>query len=165
MGAILGDVQRAVGPAEVPSRLAALVALPGHHYVDAFTLEFGRAQEWTAEEWARAMFEDDRPVIVRAATRGLLGVMLGRPDPRGTISGYTISESDPGMVRADQGSSLSDDQVIVSVTPGRVSLVTAVRSRTPMARAVWRVLSPLHRSFAPRVLRHAASHLSARKRA
>ncbi|MRG58992.1 hypothetical protein GE115_03790 [Agromyces sp. CFH 90414] len=152
-------VRRAIGVAEVPPRLAALVTLPDHDYLDAFTLEFRDADRWTAETWARAMFEDDRAVLRRAATRGLLGVMLSRPAPPGRIGNYTVVAPDPRTLRGDVESKLSEDQVIVIVGADEVSLVTAVRYRVPIARLTWGALSNLHRSFAPRVLRYAAARI------
>ncbi|GEK79429.1 SRPBCC family protein [Agrococcus baldri] len=156
-----GAVRRAVGMAAVPPELASLVTLPNYHYLDAFTLELDGADSWTAEAWARAMFEDDRPVLVRAATRGLLGVMLSRPGVPGKIGGFAISASASHALRADSRSRLSADQVVVAVGAAGVSLVTAMRHEAPVARASWGVLSHLHRSFAPRVLRHAAGRLRA----
>ncbi|MBT2483799.1 MULTISPECIES: hypothetical protein [unclassified Microbacterium] len=159
VNATRAHVRRWVGRAEVPPALASLATLPGYHYVDAFTLDWEGADEWTAGEWARAMFEDDRPILARAATRGLLGVMLNRPDPRGLINGFTIALPDRATLRGDVRSNLSADQIVVSVTPAQVSLVTAVRHNTPIAKAIWTVVSNLHRSFAPRVLRYAATEL------
>lgn len=154
-----GSIRRAVGAADVPLRLAALVTLAGHHYIDAFTLEFRGADRWTAEAWARAMFEDDRTILERAATRGLLGVMLSRPAPAGRIGDYTVVAADSRTVRGDLESKLSADQVIVSVGADEVSLITAVRHRVPLSRLTWAALSNLHRSFAPRVLRYAAERI------
>lgn len=141
----------------MPPKLRGAVALPGYDYLDAFTLPFAGADAWTAENWARCMFQDDRPLVVRALTRGLLGVVLQRPDPSGRIGGYTIVASEPRLVRASVSSQLSDDQVVVMIDAGSISLITAVRHRVSFSRAVWAMLGPLHRSFAPRVLRHAAS--------
>lgn len=159
VNATRADVRRWVGRGEVPPALASLATLPGYHYLDAFTLEWEGADAWTAEEWARAMFEDDRPILTRAATRGLLGVMLKRPDPRGLINGFTIASPDRATLRGDVRSNLSSDQIVVRVTLTQVSLVTAVRHNTPIAKAIWTVVSNLHRSFAPRVLRYAAAEL------
>ena len=156
---VSGRIRRAVGVADVPTQLAALVTLAGHHYIDAFTLEFRDADRWTAETWARAMFEDDRSLLERAATRGLLGVMLSRPAPRGRIGDYTIVASNSRTLRGDIESKLSADQVIVTVDADEVSLITAVRYRVPVARLTWAALSNLHRSFAPQVLRYAAARI------
>lgn len=140
----------------MPPTLRGAVALPGYDYLDACTLAFAGADAWTAERWARCMFQDDRPLVVRALTRGLLGVVLQRPDPSGRIGGYTIVSSESRLVRANVSSQLSDDQVVVMIDASSVSLITAVRHRVPFSRAVWAMLAPLHRSFAPRVLRYAA---------
>ncbi|TFV85155.1 hypothetical protein E4V99_09120 [Microbacterium sp. dk485] len=153
------SVRSVVGVGQVPADFAQLVTLPRYDYLDAFTLEFPEADRWSAEQWARAMFIDDRPLLLRAVTRGLLGVMLSRPGSPDRIGDYTIAVSELGVLRGRVESPRSADQVVVVVAGDSVSLVTAVHRATPSGRRMWAVISHLHRFFAPRVLRYAAARL------
>lgn len=150
-----GDVHRAVG-ADVDPDLAALSTLTGHHYLDAFTLEAAGADRWSAEAWVRAMFEDDRPALSRAASSGLLGLLLSRPGPPDRIGDFRIGVRTHHTITAETTSALSTDQVAVGVTATTVTLVTSVRHRVAVSRPLWWLISHLHRRFAPRVLRAAA---------
>ncbi|KAA9156844.1 hypothetical protein F6B41_03875 [Microbacterium lushaniae] len=154
-------VRPEVGIGRVPAHLAALVTLPRYGYLDAFTLTFPGADRWSAEQWARAMFIDDRPLLVRAATRGLLGVMLNRPSRPDRIGEYTISSAEPAVLRGEVTSPRGADQVVVAVEGHSVSLVTAVHRDTRAGKRAWGVVSRVHRLFARRVLRYAAARLPA----
>lgn len=162
MSATLGSVRLEIGAADVPPALGALVTLDDPHYIDVFTLTTRDADRWTAAVWARAMFEDDRPLLTRAATRGLLGVKLGRPGPEGRVGEYTVASSDSATLRGDAVSPLTSAQAVVHVGADEVSLVTAVRCRGPLGRIVLTIMSGLHRSLAPQMLRHAAAHIGDR---
>lgn len=155
------SVRSVVGVGRVPPQFAALVTLPQYGYLDAFTLTFAGADRWSAEQWARAMFIDDRPLLLRAVTRGLLGVMLSRPGSPDRIGDYTLSASEPTVLRAGVLSPRTADQVVVVVAGNSVSLVTAVHRATPSGTRMWAAISHLHRFFAPRVLRYAAARLPA----
>lgn len=154
-----GRVRRWVGGGEVPPVMAGLSTLSGHDYIDAFRLDVSAADRWTAESWARAMFEDDRPVAARAVTRGLLGAMLSRTAPQGRVGGFTVVHASSATLRGEAHSTLTTDQVTVHVGADEVTLVTAVRFHRAVAGPMWATLSHLHRRFAPQILRYAAAQL------
>lgn len=157
-----GRVTRAVGAAQVPDSLRSLGTLQGADYLDVFTLEMSGADAWSAEQWARAMFEDGRNVWTRARRRGLIGLLVGRPGDRRQVAGGTISGRGSGWLRIRSSSGFKTDELVVLVRAEQVSLLTAVRYEHRLSGPAWAAVSVLHRRLAPRLLRQAHHRLCSR---
>lgn len=148
-----------MGLIHVPAELRSLCSLARVDYIDLFTLAVPAADAWTAEQWARAMFEDDRTMGKRVLRRGLAGLLVGRSSDAGQIGPALVLARAPAWLRTEESSRLTTDQVILSVRADRVSMITAIQYERPAARPVWSTISNLHRWLAPRVLRQGHDRL------
>ncbi|MEW2506865.1 nitroreductase/quinone reductase family protein [Amycolatopsis sp. NPDC047767] len=119
--------------------------------------------ERTAEQWARAAWED-APAPLRAFLRvgwRCLGLRT-RPGP-GRVLGWTVASSEPGRVVLEAPSSLLTVRNTVDVG-SRVRWTTTVRFDRAPARALWAIAAPVHAVVIPWRLREAARRGSGRHR-
>lgn len=123
--------------------------------VDQFELDVADPCGWTAEQWARAMFEDARPILTRVRTGGVAGLVTSPPQPPGTVRHWRIIGTGPTHVLMTTRLPLMTEQVLVQRAHGAVSLTTAMQFTHRLARPSWAALSIGHRQVAPRVLRRA----------
>ncbi|WP_328609601.1 nitroreductase/quinone reductase family protein [Amycolatopsis sp. NBC_00345] len=116
--------------------------------------------ERTAEQWARAVWED-APAPVRAFLRAgwaYLGLRVRRAP--GRVFGWTVVESTPETVVLEAPSSLMAARNVVHVDGARVRWTTTVSYRRPVARLLWAVATPFHERLIPSRLRHVAAPAS-----
>ncbi len=139
----------------VPVIDRSLITLSHVDYLDLHTLDIADATTWSPEAWARAMFEDARPLRQRVPRLGLLGLLLSQPQPPGRVAGWVISEQGPNWLRMESRSRLTRDQVIVRIDGEGIGLVTAVHYVHRTGALLWPLIATQHRRLAPRVLRSA----------
>ena len=156
---------------ETPPEIRSMSAIPRPDYVDVFTLTSPDASRWTAEQWARAAFEDVAGLGGQFIFRVLLGLRLAprrspghvagwRIDGRGVAERPSIQHHGEGWIRLAASSWMLTGNLILHVDGDQVSLATLNRFDRPTGRRVWRLLSPLHRALAPGVLRDAHTALT-----
>ncbi|MCA0145496.1 hypothetical protein [Blastococcus sp. LR1] len=131
-----------------------------HDYADAFRAVVARPDDRTPEEWVRAGFEQ-APWIVRRVIRfaqgRLLRFRLAPLDEPGHVLGWRVVTSTPEVVRLEARSPLLGGVLVARRTDAHaVVLTTALRFSRPAARPVWRLVGPVHRALAPRLLARAA---------
>jgi len=141
---------------EVPVRaeVRALSRFPHADYADSFEAGTGGATG-TAEQWARAMFED-APVGLRTflvRTWPLFGVRLGPLYAAGYVLGWRIVKSAPDVVvlqiRSAAGVTV---RVVIQAVGGSVLAGTFVRCEGLLGRALWYAVAPIHRLVMSRLL-------------
>ncbi|MGW1377514.1 DUF2867 domain-containing protein [Streptomyces sp. NPDC002446] len=166
-GGSAATVDGAVGVHNIPESVRALSSLSRVDYVDVFTLRLDADADAdagggaTPERWARAMFGDVPSVAAKLIWRGLLGLRLRRGRSPETVAGWQIAERGEDWIRLEAASWFLTGNLLVQATEGRVSLGTFLRYDRRLGRAVWPVLSAVHRRLAPGLLRDAASTVRA----
>jgi hypothetical protein len=147
-----GDVRRVV----VPAAARELSTLPRIDYEDAHLAGTPRAQELTAERWARSILEE-APGSTRTALRSgwaSLGLQLGSTGDPGLVLGWEVRRSDPDFaLLAPAGGRLGLlGEVLVMREPDAVLVATFLQLKNPAARAIWAGVAPGHRQVVRRVL-------------
>lgn len=131
-------------------------------YADAFEIRLPEADARSAEQVARCALEQASSTVrwtVRIAHRHLLRLRLGAGSSRDHLFGWKILTSDPNVVHLEAVSPLLGRGVLVlrRVDCTRAVITTYVFYARPVsARAVWKIVAPLHRRIAPYLLEHAA---------
>lgn len=152
-------VSSAVGPGNVPEALLALSGMDDPDYVDVFTLTTAGADDWSAEQWARAMFEDVVGLSGQLLFRGLLGLRLRWRRTPDTVAWWPIAERGDGWLRLEASSWFLTNHLVVLVDGDDVSLVTALRYDRPLGARIWTPTSKKHRELAPNLLRQTLERL------
>lgn len=117
-------------------------------YEDAFLLDIGSADHWTAEQWARAVLEGAPTKIRRGLRRAwtLLGLRL---EPAASaipaVLGWRIHRRTPEMVLlgADSRFGMSG-QLLVMVDGQSLVFATFAQQTNPLLRAIWIKIIPRH---------------------
>ena len=140
---------------------SARVALPDADYADAFRTTSTAFH--TAEEWARAAFEEVpyRSVAAQLAVwRGVLQLRLGpRRDPD-RVAGWAVVDRAPARLVLGASSWHLDARLVFESTPATARVTTLVRYRNPAGRAVWATVGEVHRRAVPDILGAARGRLS-----
>jgi len=116
----------------------------------------------TAEQWARATFEDApralRAFIVAGWTAGL-GLRLGpRPSPDHVL-GWRIVTAAPDLITLSvQAALLGTAHIVLQLDSSRVVLASSVLYEKRGARPIWSAVQPVHHRIVPYLLGRAASH-------
>jgi hypothetical protein len=160
-----GSVSSAVGPRDVPEAVRSLSTMRDPDYADLFTLATAGAHEWTAERWARALFEDVAGLQGQFIWRVLLGMRLGWRRTPDRVAGWKIADRGDGWIRLEADSRIMTGHLVVRVGDDRASLATFIRYRRPLAARIWTPLSRKHRQLAPGLLREALERLQDSKAA
>jgi hypothetical protein len=156
----------------VPPTARVLSTLSQIDYADAFLVEAGAAQQWSAEQCARA-FIDAAPLAVRVnLLLGWLAIGL-RPaigGSRQSILGWEIRASAPEFVVLGRDSLIGmPAELLFKREHGAVLFCTFVQRDSHVARAVWAAVEPTHRRVVRRLLEYAgrrfADPVTARERA
>jgi hypothetical protein len=138
------------------------VAPGGYDYADAYEICLDEPDGRTAEDFARhALEESPWPVrtTIWVVHRYVIGFRLGpRTDPNHVL-GWTILRSEPEVVELEAVSSLLRAVLVAEWrTAGSAAVTTYLFYRRPAAaRAIWKVVRPLHQSVARYLLQHAAA--------
>jgi hypothetical protein len=122
----------------------ALSTLPRVDYSDAFLVESGSTQNWSAEQWARVVLAD-APVAIR--TKLLLGwSAIGlKPTTRGSVLGWEIRISTPDFVLLGRDSWIGmPGELLFKREPEALLFATFVHQANPIARMVWAAVEPAH---------------------
>jgi hypothetical protein len=136
----------------LPPAARALTTLPRVDYSDAFLVESGSTQKWSAERWARAVLED-APVAIR--TKLLLGwSAIGlKPATRGSVLGWEIRVSRPDFVLLGRDSLIGmPGELLFKCEPEALLFATFVHHANHVARAVWAAVEPAHVRIVQHVL-------------
>jgi hypothetical protein len=141
----------------LPADARALSTLSAVDYEDAFIVD--APGERTAEQWARAVF-DDAPLAVRARlVSGWigLGLKLGKPWSARRVLGWKVQHSSPSVVLLAAESLLGLQAELLFRTEHRGLLfATLVKQNNPAARAVWVRVTATHQNVVRSLLEHAA---------
>ena len=140
---------RRVQRVEVPAQIADSAEYSTANYAAAWALTTQAAEQRTALQWARAVFED-APVVIRWCiifgwTR-VLGLQLGPRTSDDHVLGWAVSDGD---LEADStaltaASRLLRASNIVTVESSRVTWVTLVHYSHAAARPLWALARPVH---------------------
>jgi Family of unknown function (DUF6463) len=140
---------------QVPPTARALNRLARVDYEDAFIVEIGRAQDRTAERWARAIF-DDAPMPIRRPLRWAWlaqGLKLGSARSDRLVLGWELRDSTPDFALLGADSRIGMPAEILFMRQQDSLLVAVfVQHENPIARAVWAVVQHLlHRRLSPSI--------------
>ena len=119
------------------------------------------AAAWTAERWARAMFEDRRPLPARLLASGPLGLVLTGPRPPGRVAGWGIAANTARRLVLTRDLVVAREAVVVDVEDDAVAVLTAIALRPAPVRLATPPLDVLHRVVTPAVLGRAHAQLAA----
>jgi hypothetical protein len=149
-----------VGVNAVPEVVRSRATLADPHYVDLFTLATPRATDWSAEDWARAIFE--QAPLARHNARllwRLLGLRLGPRHSPDHVQGWIIAGRGDDWLRAETASWYMTAQAVCLVEKGQVSISLALRYDHLVARPVWSIVCGPHQRAVPIMLRQAVTAL------
>lgn len=131
----------------VPVGASALSTLARVDYRDAFLLDINPAAYQTAEQWARAIFEQ-APFGVRAALLSGwagLGLKLDKPWSAGTVLGWQVRASAPDHVLLGAHSRIGmPGELLVKCEPEALLFATFVQHGNVIARGVWAAVESTH---------------------
>jgi hypothetical protein len=146
---------------EVTARTPGVDTATGAHYMAAWEVTTPSADARSAEQWARAAFED-APRAIRAFVMAgwIVGLRL-RLGPRSSadhVLGWRIVSATPERVVLEVRSALlGTGHLALQVESSRVVLASFVRYEKRGARPIWAAVQPLHHLILPYMLGHAAS--------
>lgn len=153
------NVSTAVGPRNMPEAIRCLSPMGRHDYADLFTLTTAGADNRSAQQWARALFEDAAGLQGQLLWRVLLGLRLKSRRATGHVAGWRIAGRGDGWVRLAADSWFMTAHLIVRVGADHVSLATLIRYDRPVAEWIWVPMSKKHRQVAPGLLHEALERL------
>ncbi|MCX5199848.1 hypothetical protein OOK31_39280 [Streptomyces sp. NBC_00249] len=145
----------------IPAEISELGTITDPDYADLFTIAAGGG--WSAEQWARAVFEDAlEPRKGRLVWGGLLGLRLARGRSAESVAGWRITGRGDGWLRMSADGRLISAQLIVLADGERASVATFIGYHNGLAAFGWPRLSGVHRGALPGLLRRAHAILSGR---
>ena len=144
----------------MPYGVASVATLPHADHTYACQIAAPDAGSRSAEQWARAIFEDAPRLVRSVIIAGWIGVLrlklASRPSPTHVL-GWTIVSATPGTVLLGVESPLLRAQLVVRVDEGSVIHATFVACHNRLGRALWAVAAPIHHLAIPYLLTRAAS--------
>jgi hypothetical protein len=146
---------------DVSEQIRALDTLAEPYYAAAWEVAIAEGDTRSAEQWARAAFEDSpwalRAFVVTGWTIGL-GLRLGpRPSPDHVL-GWKIATAAPDLIILSvQSAMLGTAHLVLHLDGSRAVLASFVRYEKRGARPIWSVVRPLHHLIIPYLLGRAAS--------
>jgi len=151
--AVPGPVRQVLLPADA----RALSTLSRVDYEDAFIVDADGGR--TAEQWARAVF-NDAPLAVRARlVSGWmgLGLKLAGPWSAGHVLGWKVKQTSPSVLLVAADSTLGlQAELLFRTQPRGLLFATLVQQNNPAARAVWVRMTSTHQTAVHSLLDHAA---------
>jgi hypothetical protein len=141
---------------ELPPVARPLSTLPRVDYADAFLVESGSTQNWSAEQWARAVL-GDAPVVIKANL--LLGwSAIGlKPTTRHSVLGWEIRVSTPDFVLLGRDSLIGmPGELLFMRVPEALLFATFVHHANHIARMVWAAVESTHVRSVRHVLEQAS---------
>jgi hypothetical protein len=130
-----GGVTEHVGVADAPAAVRARSSLDDPAYLDHYVLATGPSP-WTAEQWARAMFEDVAGARAQAIWRTLMLRLDPRPSPD-RVAGWRIDAVGDDWLRLHARTWWARAQLIVRHGDGHLALTTVMAYDHPAAPAMW----------------------------
>ncbi|MCU1449767.1 MAG: hypothetical protein JWP02_1937 [Acidimicrobiales bacterium] len=147
----------------VPEVVGALDTLARPNYTYACQVTAAAADDHSAEQWARAIFEGAprlmRWLIVMGWKVGL-GLRLGPRRSPSHVLGWTILSTTPTAVILGVQSFVLTAHLVVRVQDSKVVHATFVRYERALARVLWAAAAPIHSRVIPYLLNHAAAGTS-----
>ena len=143
----------------VPPAARAISTLSHVDYEDAFVIDLGPAQDWTAEQWARAILEDTSPAMRRllATAWFALRLELGPTPSDHFVLGLEIQSRTADRVLLGVSSRFGmRGELLFDRQQQTLFYATFVEQKSRVARAVWAAMAPVHR-WAVRYLMQQAS--------
>lgn len=151
--------------ADVPERTRQSAVAGPVDTACAFEIARPVTDRFTAEQWARSVFEG-APTSVRAFLVFGWRTVLGLPSRPRTgadrVLGWHIRSCQPDLVVLEQRSRLIDALNVVQVDDTQVYWTTTVKYQSPLARTVWSMVLPVHIITVPRLLARAARRAALR---
>jgi hypothetical protein len=150
--------RRIEGTAQIPGADTAA----GSHYAAAWEVSIPSGDARSAEQWARAVFEEAPRAIRSFVMVGWiagLGLRLGPRPSTDHVIGWQIASAAPDqIVLRVRSALLGTGHLALRVERSRVVLGSFVRYEKRGARPIWAAVQPLHHLILPYLLGHAASH-------
>ena len=130
-------------------------------YEDAFLVETGRAQDRTAEQWARAILEDAPMSTRNALSRGWskLGLRVGTTDPDRFVLGWELRRSTPDVALlklAEGPPRVAEAEIPFQRQQHQPPFATFVQLENAIARALWAGIASRHRQVVRDLLEQAS---------
>lgn len=148
-------LEKVPAPESVQSRAEATAA----DRAITYRITADRARAASAEQWARATWED-APWALRTffvvGWRTALGLKLGKLSSPRTVLGWHIIENHPDAVTVEARSRLITGHNIVTVRESEVLWTTLVRYEGRIGGVVWRAVETVHRIMLPYAFSRAA---------
>jgi len=146
---------------EASEQIRALDTLAEPDYAAAWEVTIADGDARSAEQWARATFED-APRALRAfivtGWRVGLGLRLGpRPSPDHVLGWKIVTAAANPIVLSVQSALLGSAHLVLRVEGSRAVLASFVRYEKLGARPIWSATQPIHHRIVPYLLRRAAS--------
>jgi hypothetical protein len=144
----------------VPQAARTLSTFSHVDYQDAFLVETDAVPDRTSEQWARALLENV-PTITRnviSTAWFALRLQLDSTPSNQFLLGWEVRRSTPDVALLGCSSRLGLSAEMLFVRQQDALLYASfLQLHTPIARAVWGALSPLHRQTARSIFRQAFS--------
>jgi hypothetical protein len=145
---------------EVTAQTPGVDAAAGAHYMAAWEVTTPDADARSAEQWARAAFEDAPRAIRTFVMAGWIVGLRLRLGPRPSadhVLGWQIMSATPEqMVLRVRSALLGTGYLALQVESSRVVLASFVRYEKRGARPIWAAVQPLHHLILPYLFGHAA---------
>jgi hypothetical protein len=141
----------------VAAVMSDVAVTPDADYTDTYTAGVPDVSSRTPQDWARRVLEGaslPMRVFLRLGWRYGLGFPLTRTN---SVLGWPVVAESTGSVSLEQQSWLFGVVLLMCTGDGELTWTTSVTYRSRLSRPVWSVVGPIHRRFAPRALRRAAT--------
>jgi hypothetical protein len=140
----------------VPRAARELSTLSHIDYADAYTVALEGAHDRSAEQWARAIF-DDMPIVQRlqcwSVWTMVLGLRLALPTSSRHILGWELRANTADHMLLGARSAIGmPAELLVKRCERSLLFDTFVQKSNPLARAVWAGIQPTHERVLPRLL-------------
>jgi len=144
----------------MPDAVAARSTLAGPDDTYACEISTAKASARTAEQWARAVFEDApslvRSFIVFGWIAALRLKLASRRSPTHVV-GWSVVSAGADVIVLGVESPLLRAQLVVQVESAAVVHATFVAFHNRLGRILWAAAAPIHRVAIPYLLNHAAA--------
>ncbi|UQA97177.1 hypothetical protein [Streptomyces halobius] len=149
---------------DVPEVIRSLSAMADPDYADCFTLTTSDATDWSAEQWARATFEDAAGELGQQTWRERLGLRLRPLGATDTVAGWQIGERGDNWIRLEANSGAMTTRLVFHVGDGQASFATFIRYDEPAGERVWTAATATHQGAVPGLMRQGCNVLRSRPR-
>ncbi len=132
----------------------------GPDYATSFAADLPDADTESAEYWVRTILEA-APLPLRwfvfIGWKFVLRLRLAPRQAAGTVAGWTMRETTPGLVTLEVDSSSINALKIMHVESNRLILTTYVWFGSMRGRVLWSALAPVHHRIEPLLVSSAVS--------